>query len=593
MNIMVNTRKTLRTVFPWFTVTTLSAIIGGLLIIPQTYLFAQLMVGIPVYLQDESVMIQSWWALGVVILMRGVLSIIKEWSGAHLSVQVKTTLRHTLLNRLMQSGQIGIQQEQVGSFIQTAYTDIENVEPFFRLALPQMVSAVLLPFCILIVVFWFDWISGFILLITAPLIPFFMVLLGRMSKSKTLRRWKTMHQLGGHFYDIMSGLTTLKWFNRSKSQVRVVAKVGEAYRRAVMETLKIAFLSSFVMELLATLGTAMVAVGVGLRLLNGHLSFVYALTTIILAGEFYLPLRSLGSQFHASMEGRVALEHIYSILDSLSTGSAMQLGRTAPFVSVNVQSVTRSTFSHEHHPIIQAENVMYTYPGSTLPSLNKVCISVNVGDRVAVIGPSGAGKSTLFSLLLGSIYPQRGTVYVHGEPLCEKIISAWRHEVTYIGQQPHIFSGTVFDNLKIARPTASVRDILRVAEQTGVAEIVQYLPQGYETKIGSGGIPLSAGQIQRIALGRALLKSSPLWLLDEPTAHLDVESEQWFLEVLRHLPQSQTVLVIAHRLSTVEQMNKAFLMKNGHVTTVASPDGVDDRLRWYKELGLYPLKQGG
>ncbi|MFB5191878.1 thiol reductant ABC exporter subunit CydD [Alicyclobacillus fastidiosus] len=585
--------KTLYGSLSWFLLTTLSGVLGGLLVIPQTYLFARLITGIPAHLNDESMMFRVWWLLGGAILMRGACRYIMEWSGGHLSVGVKTAMRRTLLNHLIRFGQTGLHREQVGEWIQTTYTDIENVEPFFRLALPQMIFAVVLPSAVLIVVFWIDWISGLILLVTAPLIPFFMTLLGRLAKSRTTRRWETMRQLGGHFYDIVSGLTTLKWFNRSKAQVSVVAKVGEAYRRATMDTLKLAFLSSFVLELLATLGTAMVAVGVGLRLLTGHLSFTDGLTTIMLAGEFYLPLRSLGGQFHASMEGRVALQHINSILDSPTPGWTVPLDRAIPSVSVNVQTTTSSTFPQTNHPIIRVENVIYTYPEATTPALDSVSVSVYAGERVAIIGPSGAGKSTLFSLLLGFVRPQHGSVYVHAERLSERTIAAWRHDVAYIGQQPHIFSGSVLENLKLARPAAEFNEIQRVAEQTGVAEFVQHLTHGYHTKIGSGGVPLSAGQIQRIALARALLKSCSVWLLDEPTAHLDVESERWFMEVLRHLPPSQTVLIIAHRLSTVERMNKAFLVQNGRVTTVVSPKDLDERKKWYEELGLHSLRSGG
>ncbi len=579
-----NIVRTLKFASPWFAVTAFASLVTGLFIIPQTYLFAKLIVGLPRHLSDESEVFRLWWSLAIVIWLRGVLKAVSEWSGGQLAVRVKTRLRRLLLRRLIESGQMEVQREQVGEWIQIAYGDIENVEPLFRVALPQLVSALVLPVCILVVVFWFDWISGLILSITAPLIPFFMTLLGRMSKSKTVRRWQMMHRLGGHFYDIVSGLTTLKWFNRSKSQVSVVAKVGEAYRVAVMESLRIAFLSSFVMELLATLGTAMVAVGVGLRLLNGNISFVYALTTIILAGEFYLPLRSLGSQFHTSMEGRVSLQHIYSIIDTTSDSRT----GTPPSISVNVPLGTRPKPSGGNDPIIRTENLMYTYPGTAVPSLDRVNITVHKGDRIAIIGPSGAGKSTLLSVLLGSIAPQVGAIYVHDERLCEKNITAWRREVAYIGQKPHIFSGTVLENLKITRPTADMVDVLRVAEQTGVAEFAERLPHGFATTIGSGGMSLSSGQIQRIALARALLKSCPVWLLDEPTAHLDVESEQWFTDVLQQLPSMQTVLVIAHRLTTVEHMNQAFLMEGGRVTTVQSRDTKHAR-NWYEQL----LREGG
>lgn len=586
-------RRGLQGSLSWFVITISSGVMGGLLVIPQTCLFAILITGVPTHMSDESELITMWSLLGLVILLRGACNYTMEWSGAELSVRVKTTLRRTLFDHLIRCDPSGIHREQVGEWIQTTYADVESIEPFFRRALPQMIFAMILPGAILVVVVCIDWISGLILLFTAPLIVFFMMLIGRLAKSRTTRQWEMMRQLGGHFYDVVSGLTTLKWFNRSKAQVDVVGKVSEAYRHATMNTLKLAFLSSFTMELLTALGTAMVAVDVGVRLLSGHFTFAEALTIIMLTGEFYLPLRNLGAQFHASMEGRVALQHIHSILDSLSLGLTVPLDRDLPSVAENVQSTIRSRLRPITHPIIHVDSVMYTFPGATTPVLDCVSVTVCSGDRVAIIGPSGAGKSTLFSLLLGSVRPQRGVVYVNGEPLCEKHLAAWRRDIAYIGQRPHIFSGTVLENIKLARPNAESHEIQRVIEQTGVADFVQRLTYGYETKIGSGGIPLSTGQIQRIALARALLKSCSVWLLDEPTAHLDVESERWFMEVLRNLPPSQTVLIIAHRLSTIERMNKAFLLQNGHVTTVVSPKSADGRQKWYEQLGIHSLSQGG
>lgn len=581
--------KELRGTLPWFLLTTTSGVAGGLLLIPQTYLFAKLTTGIPIHVTNESIMLKMWLILGLLILVRGVCRYIVEWSGAQLSIRVKTTLRSTLLSHIRQHELSEINDEQVGEWIHTVYTDIESIEPFIRLALPQMVLAILIPSSILVVVFFTDWISGMILLTTAPLIPFFMILLGRLAQQKTRNQWLAMRRLSAHFYDVIEGLTTLKWFNRSQAQTTVVAKVGERYRKTTMGTLKVAFLSSFVMELISTIGTAMVAVGVGLRLLSGHLTFTHAIMTIMFSGEFYLPLRSLGGQFHASTEGRIALQHIGEILEVPPSHSILSYKNRA---QNSVILTADSTYS-ARNLILQVKQVTYTYPRTHEPVLKDVTLSVSTGEHIAVVGPSGAGKSTLFSLLIGAIRPQAGGIFVQGEQLCEENTAAWRRDIAYIGQRPHIFSASVLENIRVSRPSAAMNEVLKVAEQSGVHSFVQSLPHGYETKIGSGGIPLSSGQVQRIAVARMLLKPCSIWLLDEPTAHLDLESELWFREVIHRLPSSQTVMIIAHRLSTVEQMKKAFLVQNGRVTTVEIPSNAKNNLRLRETLGLNSYHLGG
>ncbi|MCY0876052.1 MAG: thiol reductant ABC exporter subunit CydD [Firmicutes bacterium] len=567
--------KDLRGTWPWFLLTTLSGVVEGLFMIPQIYLFAKLITGIPTHMESSSMVMRMLWLLGFLILVRGICRYVVQWAGTHLAIRVKTKLRSSLSLHLLQQGLSEVNQQQVGEWIHTAYTDIESVEPFIRFALPQIVLAIVIPAAVLIVVFFTDWISGLILFTTAQLIPFFMILLGRVARQKTQKQWAAMRRLGAHFYEVIEGLTTLKLFNRSQAQRDVVAKVGERYRKATMDTLKVAFLSSFAMELISTIGTAMVAVGVGLRLLSGHLSFTHALLTIMLAGEFYLPLRSLGSQFHASMEGRLALQHLGDILNT----SPMQ---SSSIVSDNrvqdpVMSASDLTLLKDRRPILRVEQMTFTYPETQEPVLKDVSLSVAAGEHIAVVGSSGAGKSTLFSLLIGALRPQTGAIYVHGEPLCEGNISAWRRDISYLGQRPHIFSASVLENIRMSRPSAELDEVWRVAEQAGVHSFVHLLPQGYETKIGSGGMSLSSGQVQRIAVARMLLKPCSIWLLDEPTAHLDVESERWFREVIHRLPSSQTVLIIAHRLSTVERMDKVFVVRNGRVTTIESRNQGDQR----------------
>ena len=358
-----------------------------------------------------------------------------------------------------------------------------------------------------------DWVSAVVIGVTLPLIPVFAVLVGWHTKARTQRQWRLLATLGGHFLDVVEGLPTLKLFGRAKAQTAVIGEVSEAYRSATMGTLRVAFLSALVLELAAALATALVAVEVGLRLLAGHLGYQTALLVLLLTPEAYLPLRAVGAQFHASIEGATAAAHACDILEiplpATSATAGARLGPGAP-VQVDLRTST-----------ITLNAVCLTYPGREVPAVDGVSLEIAPRQRITVTGPSGAGKSSLLALLLRFAEPMAGTIEAARIPLAQLDEDSWRAQIAWVPQRPHLFTGTVAGNIALGLPDASREAIERAAALAGAAEFIEALPAGLDTELGEGAARLSAGQRQRIALARAFLRDAPLLLLDEPTAHLD------------------------------------------------------------------------
>jgi ATP-binding cassette subfamily C protein CydD len=365
----------------------------------------------------------------------------------------------------------------------------------------------------------------------------FAVLVGLHTKARTQRQWRLLATLGGHFLDVVEGLPTLKLFGRAKAQVQVIREVSEAHRKATMGTLRVAFTSALVLELAAALATALVAVEVGLRLLGGHLGYQTALLVLLLTPEAYLPLRAVGAQFHASVEGATAAARACTILDTAPPGpgaAGSRLGSVAPVPA----DLRRSD--------IMLNDVSVAYPGRNGLALDRVNLVIAPGDRITVTGPSGAGKSTLLALLLRFTEPAAGTIEVGEVPLACLDPAAWRTQIAWVPQHPHLFAGTVAENIALGQPGASRAAIEHAAALAGAAEFIEALPRGYATPLGDRALRLSAGQRQRVALARAFLRDAPLLLLDEPTAHLDAITAAEILATVETLMAERTVVLVSH-----------------------------------------------
>ncbi|MEU9129276.1 thiol reductant ABC exporter subunit CydD [Kitasatospora sp. NPDC048540] len=444
---------------------------------------------------------------------------------AHRSVaRVKSTLRGRLLEHATALGPSYLAGRRTGELTALATRGIDALDDYFARYLPQLALAVVVPVVVLARILGADWESAAVIAATLPLIPLFMVLIGLATQARMDRQWEGLARLSHHFLDVVAGLPTLKVFGRAKAQARTIARVTDEYRRATLRTLRIAFISSFALELLATLSVALVAVSVGFRLVDGTLGLETGLLVLILAPEVHLPIRQVGALYHSSVEGLTAAGQIFEVLET-----PLPAAGTRPVPPLRGADITLT-------------GVTVTHPGRTAPALDGVTLTLGPGTTTALTGPSGAGKSTLLAVLLGFTPPTAGSVRIGGTDLADLDPAEWRRQIAWVPQHPQLFAGTIADNVRLARPDATdqqVRAALAAAHATDFADPAAVL--------GEGGAGLSAGQRQRIALARALLADRPLVLLDEPTANLDGESEAAVVDAVRALGEGRTVLLVAHR----------------------------------------------
>jgi ATP-binding cassette subfamily C protein CydCD len=489
------------------------------------------------------------------------------------ALRVKTFLREKLYAHIQKLGPIYTRGERTGELVNTATEGIEALDAYFSEYLPQLVLAALVPLTFLFFVFPLDRLSGLVLLLTSPLIPVFMILIGDRADAITKRQWRTLSRMSAHFLDVLQGLTTLKLFGRSQAQIGVIRQVSDRFRARTMGVLRIAFLSALVLEMIATLSTAIVAVEIGLRLMYGRIIFEQALFVLLLAPEFYLPLRLLGTRFHAGVAGVTAAGQIFEVLD-LKPGKVD--GRPIP---LGLRRPSAVNFS----------NISYTYPDGR-KALDGVSFDIEPGQKIALVGPSGAGKSTIAALLLGwmdaSPHPRPGshplpspeTMFRRGEEA-----GGWG-EVAWLPQNPYFFNDTIAANLRIARRGASMDEVVAAAKAAHAHAFIETFPLGYSTVIGEQGARLSGGQAQRIALARAFLMDAPFVILDEPTTRLDLELEAQITESIRHLLQDRTALIIAHRLNTVRNTDKIIVLDGGKVVQEGTYEELADQDGWFREF---------
>ena len=521
----------------------------GLLIVLQAANLASIIN--KVFLMNQT-LAQVWYSLLLllaVILLRALFSWITEVVAQQAAAQIKAALRKQLLQHLLALGPVHARGERTGELVNLLTEGVEALEDYFAHYLPKLALAALIPLLILFFVFPIDLTSGIILLFTAPLIPFFMILIGKWADHLTKRQWVVMSRMSAHFLDVLQGLTTLKIFGRSKDQARVIARISDDFRKTTLGVLRVAFLSALVLELLSTISTALVAVALGLRLVYDRIPFEEAFFLLLLAPEFYLPLRNLGGQFHGAMAGVNAANRIFEVL-SLPLPVTLGAGELFP------------TGEKLH---LSLQNVTFTYAGSNQPALEGCSFELLPGQVVALVGPSGAGKTTVAQLLLRFSEPTGGTIKVNGIPLQQIKAEAWRSQVAFLSQHPYLFYGTVADNILLGRPEATLTEVAEAAKLAGAHQFISELPQGYQTPVGEGGTRLSGGQAQRLAIARAFLKDAPLLILDEATTGLDPASEQVLQGALSRLMQGRTALVIAHRMSTVYQADHILVMEKGRI----------------------------
>lgn len=539
----------------WFVCLITTGFLASLAGIGGAWLLSRAIYGI--FLQARSLADIGWLLFGLLILAvtRGAFIWISEANANKLAVRIKTSLRERLFAHLLKLGPAYSHRTQTGNFTNLLSDGIEALDAYYSQYLPQIAYAILIPLAILGVVFPADPLSGLILFLTAPIIPVFMVLISNMSAALTQRQWKTLSRMSAYFLDVLQGLTTLKILGRSKDQVGIIAQVSERFRQITISVLRVTFLSALVMELTATLSTAIIAVQVGIRLLYGGIAFEQAFFVLVLVPEFYLPLRLLGLRFHSGMAGVAAARQIFDLLDAPVTSSAEVHTEGKRSEKTDLSKTSQS---------VSFRNVSFSYTEDQ-SILEDISFEIKQGQKVALVGPSGAGKSTITSLLLRFYAPDQGQILSDNADIQHIPSEDWLRNIAWVPQKPYLFSDTVAANIRLARPDASLEEIKVAARLAHADEFIQQLPNGYETQIGERGVRLSGGQAQRIAIARAFLKDSPILILDEPTSNLDPELEAQLQDSLSKLMSGRMVLVIAHRLSTVYQADRVLVLDKGKI----------------------------
>jgi len=483
-------------------------------------------------------------------LLRLALSTFREVAAQRAANHVKSDIRSRLLSHLLALGPAYTAGERSGELTNTIQEGVEALDAYIRQYLPQLALAAIVPLAIFLFILPVDPLSAFVMLLTAPLIPIFMVLIGDAAEAQTRRQWSVLSAMSANFLDAIQGLTTLKLLGRSRAMIAEIANISERFRHSTMGVLRVAFLSAFVLEMVATISTAVVAVEIGLRLLYGRILFEQAFFVLLLAPEFYIPLRLLGTRFHSGMSGVAAAQRIFDILDQHAPAAKTDLPDFKPL---------------EFNEAIEFRDVRLAYDDGKRVALDGVTFTIPQGKIVGVVGPTGGGKSTLAHLLLRFAEPGSGEILIDGIPLVEIDPGAWRSLLAWVPQQPYIFNASAAQNICFARPQAHVAEIETAAQRAGAHSFVSSLPQGYDTILGEGSSRLSGGEAQRIAIARAFLKESPIIILDEATAHLDVETEAEILESIRELLSGRTALIIAHRLRTVVNADEIIVLSRGQI----------------------------
>ena len=486
-------------------------------------------------------------ALALAFACRGALAWAMEVAGRRAAASVLSELRLALAERRLTTQPTAADGTEAGEVAAAGVQGVGALEAYFARYLPQLVLAVIVPVAVVAWVATVDLESALVMLLTLPLVPVFMWLIGRATEQRTRERWDALRGLSTHFLDVVRGLPTLRALNRSRAEAATLAEVGERYRRTTMSTLRVGFLSGSVLELAATLGVALVAVIVGVRLVGGGLGLEAGLTVLVLAPELYLPLRRLGAEFHSSADGLAVAGRMLALLDGpAAAGPGGPLRAPSPAVAP-----------------IRLEGVSFAYPARPGLVLDRLDLELEPGEIVALVGDSGAGKSTVAALLLGLLVPTAGRVTAGAEDLAACDLDAWRRHVAWVPQQPALLRGSVAANLRLGAPDATDVEVQDAATAAGADGFVRSLPAGYATVIGDGGRPLSPGERRRIALARALLRDAPFVILDEPTADLDPESVAIVGAAVRRLAEGRTVLLIAHRPEVVEHADRVVRLERG------------------------------
>lgn len=510
-------------------------------------------------------------SFGVALLALAVrigLDCAEEVCSLRLAGAVKESLRGRLVNKLGTLSPVQVEDVQKGKLLNLLYDGVDTLEAYFSGYLPQLYKAVFIPVLFLIVIFPRDTISAVVMLVTLPLIPVFMILIGKWTQRESVRQWVLLTKFSAFLQDVLQGLVTLKELGRSKRQGEKIGEISDAYRKATFQVQKWAFISSLALELVATISIAMVAVGLGLRLCNGTLTFLVGFYILLLAPEYYQPMRTLGQYFHSGINAQEASKSIFEFLET------------------EAWEMPEGDYTDDHVRSVRFEHVSFRYPQAETDAVHDVSFTVNDGDSVAFVGDSGSGKTTLMMLAMGFLAPTAGTVYINDVPLSEWRLAAYQDRLSAVLQTPYTFRGTVLENIAFKTDLTSeeVARATRLAEQTGLAHLLRTTKDGLETVIGQGGQALSGGQRALMLTSRALYREADVLFFDEMTDNLDLESERALVSMLDVLLEGRTSWIIAHRLQTLRKVGRIFVMRDGRLVTEGCYEDIVDARGHIKDM---------
>ncbi|ELY5932075.1 heme ABC transporter permease/ATP-binding protein CydD [Cronobacter turicensis] len=553
----------------WLNLSRLLGVVSGLLIVAQAWLLANLLNDLIIKAIPREAQLLPFVLLILVFVLRAWVVWLREKVGFHAGQHIRARIRQQVMNRLQEAGPAWIQGKPAGSWATLILEQIDDMHDFYARYLPQMALAASVPLLIVLVIFPYNWAAALILLCTAPLIPLFMAMVGMGAADANRRNFQALARLSGNFLDRLRGMETLRLFNRGAAETHNIQAASQDFRQRTMEVLRLAFLSSGVLEFFTSLSIALVAVYFGFSYL-GELNFGHYGTgvtlfagflALILAPEFFQPLRDLGTFYHAKAQAIGAADSLKTFLETPiqhAEKGALELPGCEP-ISLEAQGLT----------ILSPQGKRLAGPlNFTLPA----------GKRVALVGQSGAGKSSLLNLLAGFL-PYEGSLRVNGVELRELEPDSWRRQLSWVGQNPQLPAGTLKENVLLADPEASDAQLQAALDKAWVSEFLPLLAQGVDTPVGDQSSGLSVGQAQRVAVARALLTPCRLLLLDEPSASLDAGSERRVMQALETASLAQTTLMVTHQIDDIAAWDEVWVMRDGRivergdVATLSEADG--------------------
>lgn len=545
---------------------------SGLLAIAQAYVVALIITDVVFNGIGLAPQWQRLVLLAGLALARFVCVFAGEAFAATAAARVHDSLRREAFDHIRRLGPVGLTDRATGETVAALTDSLKAIEPFYARYLPAASLSALIPLAVFIAVLPHDWLSAVVFIVTAPMIPLFMILIGAGAERLNQRQWRKLARISGHLLDAVQGLTTLKMFGASRREARNVETLAEDYRRETMAVLRVAFLSSLVLEFFATISIALVAVFIGFRLLWGDMTFFNGFFVLLIAPEFYLPLRTLGSAYHARMEAIGAGERVVALLNKTPLTPPLNAGST------KIEAADLQT--------IRFEKAGMAFPDGRI-ALRSVDLTIERGETLALIGPSGGGKSMILNLLLGFVTPTSGRLQFDDVPVSGVDLEHWRNQVAYLPQRPHMFDASIAANIAMRFDGGDTdQERLKAAARAAqIDTVIDRLPDGYETRVGERGAGLSGGEVQRIALARAFYRDAPIVLIDEATAHLDRESESLITEAIATLRSRRTCVMIAHRLNTIEDADRIAVLTDGRVSDIGPPGRLLPKLH-HDQLGI-------